>query len=276
MLTQRTIIAAVVCCCVLLPSRVTAQQKEEQQPALQLRVLSYNIHHGEGVDGKLDLERIAKVILSVKPDLVALQEVDRKVKRSKEVDQPAELARLTEMKAAFGGNLALQGGEYGNAILSRFPIKADKNHLLPNLESGEQRGVLQAEIEVPKLASPLLFLATHFDHRRKDEERVDSAKFINGLLSKTGDREALLAGDLNDVHSSRAITELQTSWKLANETPQPTIPVEKPTRQIDFVLLRPAARWKVVDVKVLDEAVASDHRAILAVLEHSAAAMPPN
>ncbi|MEX2025646.1 MAG: endonuclease/exonuclease/phosphatase family protein, partial [Pirellulaceae bacterium] len=62
---------------------------------LQLRVLTYNIHHGEGIDGKLDLPRIARVIESVDPDLVALQEVDRRVERTGSVDQPAELARLT-------------------------------------------------------------------------------------------------------------------------------------------------------------------------------------
>src|SRR5690606_78873 len=63
---------------------------------LRLRVLSYNIHHGEGIDGKLDLERIAKVILAVKPDLVAVQEVDQNTERADKIDQPAELARLTK------------------------------------------------------------------------------------------------------------------------------------------------------------------------------------
>jgi endonuclease/exonuclease/phosphatase family metal-dependent hydrolase len=56
---------------------------------VRLRVLSYNIHHAEGVDRKLDVERIAAVIQSVKPDLVALQEVDRNVKRTGGVDQPS-------------------------------------------------------------------------------------------------------------------------------------------------------------------------------------------
>ncbi|MCA9127909.1 MAG: endonuclease/exonuclease/phosphatase family protein, partial [Planctomycetales bacterium] len=114
---------------------------------IRLRVLSYNIHHGEGVDRKLDLERIAKVILSVKPDVVALQEVDRNVKRSEGVDQPKELARLTEMNVIFGANIELQGGHYGNALLSRFPNVQNKNHLLPNIGDGEQRGVIEATIE---------------------------------------------------------------------------------------------------------------------------------
>ncbi len=86
------------------------QQPSESRPSSdKLRVLSYNIHHGEGVDGKLDLERIAKVILSVEPDIVSLQEVDRNVPRSKGVDQPAELAKLTKMNAIFEKNIDLQG-----------------------------------------------------------------------------------------------------------------------------------------------------------------------
>ena len=271
MLPSKFLLVAVTWCSFFIPAIASAQQADEQAPASQLRVLSYNIHHGEGVDGKLDLERIARVIKSVKPDLVALQEVDQKVKRSQDVDQPAELARLTEMKVAFGGNLALQGGEYGNAILSRFPIKMHKNHLLPNLEKGEQRGVLQAEIELPNRKRPLVCLATHFDHRQNDAERLESAKAINTLVDRLGDQCAILAGDLNDVHKSKAVVELQENWTLTNEAPQPTIPVERPTRQIDFVLFRPASRWKVVEVKVLDEAVASDHRAILAVLELTSA-----
>src|SRR3954468_2494324 len=88
----------------------------------RVRVLSYNIHHGEGVDGKLDLERIAAVINAVEPDLVALQEVDQRVARTRLIDEPADLARLTKMHVAFGANLALQGGHYGNAVLSRWPI----------------------------------------------------------------------------------------------------------------------------------------------------------
>lgn len=144
----------------------------------RLRVLSYNIHHAEGVDRKLDVERIASVILFVKPDIVALQEVDQKVKRTDSVDQPAELARLTEMNAVFGANIELQRGHYGNAVLSRFPITRHKNHLLPNIDDGGQRGVIEAEITMPQSSQSLL-LATHLDYRADERERLASAKFIN-------------------------------------------------------------------------------------------------
>ncbi len=231
-----------------------------------LRVLSYNIHHGEGVDGKLDLPRIAKVIRSVDPDLVALQEVDQNVERSGGVDQPSELARLTGMNVAFGANISLQGGHYGNAVLSRFPIQRYKNHLLPNVDAGEQRGVLAVEIHPPKVDCPVLLLATHFDHRSNDEERIQSAMAVNALV-KDDFRPALLAGDLNDVVGSETLNRLEAQWKRSNEVLLPTIPVGEPKRQIDFILYRPAPRWKVMETRVLDEAVASDHRAVFCVLE---------
>jgi endonuclease/exonuclease/phosphatase family metal-dependent hydrolase len=240
--------------------------------ARRLRILSYNIHHGEGVDGKLDLERIAGVIRAVEPDLVALQEVDKNVPRSGSVDQPAELARLTKVHVVFGANIPLDGGEYGNAVLSRLPVRKHENHKLPCFDGGEQRGVLAVEIDLPGAADsdddqPLLFLATHLDHRPKDEERLASAKAINELVAKHADQPAILAGDLNAVPESAVLTEFARAWQRSNDEVLPTIPVANPSRQIDYVLLRPASRWQSIETRVLDEAVASDHRPILAVLE---------
>ena len=236
---------------------------------IRVRILSYNIHHAEGVDKKLDVERIAKVILSVKPDIVALQEVDQNATRSLSVDQPAELARLCSMNVEFGANIPLQGGHYGNVILSRFPINQHSNHRLANINNGEQRGVLVGEIKVSDDSESVVFFATHLDHRRDDRERVASARGINKLASVYGNRSMFLAGDLNDVIGSPTLDEFDAEWTRTNATPLPTIPVTAPQRQIDFVLYRPANRWKVIEVKVLDEVVASDHRGILAVLELS-------
>lgn len=234
---------------------------------IRLRVLSYNIHHAEGVDRKLDVERVARVIRTVKPDIVALQEVDKKVKRTQGIDQPAELARLTKMQVVFDANIKLQGGHYGNAILSRFPITRHKNHLLPSIDNSEQRGVMEAEITLPGSKSPLMFYATHLDYRADNRERLASVKAINELAAKHPQASALLAGDLNDTPESKTLKRLETVWTPANEKPLATVPVNRPKKQIDFILYRPQDRWKVVEVNVLDEAVASDHRAIFAVLE---------
>ena len=247
----------------VLPSLLMVTLSFGAEP-LQLRVLSYNIHHGEGMDGRLDLQRIADVIVSARADLVALQEVDYKASRSGSIDQPAELARLTGLQVVFGGNIDLQGGRYGNAVLSRYPIVEHENHLLPRFDDGEQRGVLVAKARIPGMREPLLFLATHFDHRPDDRERMASARAIDELLP--GDPIALLAGDLNDDAASGTLEILEANWARTNRSPLATVPVDHPTRQIDFVLYRPVDRWKVLKTRTLEEAVASDHRAILAEL----------
>jgi endonuclease/exonuclease/phosphatase family metal-dependent hydrolase len=241
----------------------------------EIRVLTYNIHHGEGTDGKLDLPRIAKLIESASPDVVALQEVDQGTARAGEIDQPAELARLTGMQVVFGRNIDFQGGGYGTAVLSKLPVKAHASHKLPSLYAGEQRGVQVVELGPP--GDPgLVFLCTHFDHRPDDRERMASAEMVNELVAKYGDRLMILAGDLNAEPTSRVIRELEKRWKIAGGEAQPpaaeasqllTFPSDKPRKWIDFVLVRPAERWQVLEVRVLDEAVASDHRPLLAVLK---------
>lgn len=243
-----------------------APQAQAESSPRQLRVLTYNIHHGEGLDGKLDLERIAKVISAAEPDLVALQEVDREVGRTGRVDQPAELARLTNLRVAFGGNLALQGGDYGNAILSRLPILRQTNHRLPGVAGVEPRGVLEAAIQTPQADEPLLFYCTHFDHQ-SDEIRLKSAQAVCELVANVADRAAILAGDLNATPNSAVLKQLGLDWRVANADVLFTSPASKPRRQIDFVLYRPGETWQVIETKALDESVASDHRPLLAVFE---------
>ncbi len=245
----------------------TAPRPVENSVRLRLSVMSFNIHHGEGVDGKSDLQRIANVISASKPDLVALQEVDQNVLRSGNVDQPAELARMTGMHVAFGANIALQGGEYGNAILSRYPIVSQSNTRLPNRKEGEQRGVLAAVIELPDGIPRLTFLSTHFDHRADAQERIASAVSINQQFGLIMNRWRLMAGDLNDGPQSQTIRELAKHWRVTNEQALPTIPVASPSRQIDFVLVANSEPWNVIETHVIDERVASDHRPIVSIVE---------
>lgn len=241
--------------------------ESERLAARRLRVLTYNIHHGEGTDGKLDLDRIAEVIRASAADIVCLQEVDRNVARSGRVDQPAVLAKTLGFHAAFGGNLALQGGEYGNALLSRYPISHFENVLLPVVAKGEQRGVLEVEIAVPMVAAPVKLLATHLDHRRDDAERRASMQVISDRAAKAGDSFTVLAGDLNDGRGSETLAAVSAHWTLCGDREIPSIPSDQPRRQIDFIAYRPAAACRVVETRVIAEPVASDHRPVLTILE---------
>ena len=244
-----------------------ARSEPAQSSAIRLRVLSFNIHHGEGTDGRIDLPRIADVINRARPDLVALQEVDRGVARTSRADQPAELARLTNLTVIFERNITYQGGDYGNAVLSRFPVTRHRNHALPSMYAGEQRGVLEVEVTLPN-GQPLLFFATHLDYRRPNRERLASATYINELVKGLPHQPALLAGDLNDLPQSVVLQRFSEAWTRSNVEVLPTFPTELPRKQIDYILHRPAERWRLIEARVLDhDPAASDHRPVLAVLE---------
>jgi endonuclease/exonuclease/phosphatase family metal-dependent hydrolase len=245
----------------------------------EIRVVTYNIHHGEGTDRKFDLKRIANVLLAVEPDIIALQEVDQGTRRAGGVDQPAELARLTGMKVVFGRNIDFEGGGYGTAVLTKIPIRSQKSVKLksfyaPTADNPEQRGVQVLELG-EKDGPGLLFLNTHLDYRPPDDERMASAATINELIEKRSNELAILAGDLNAMPDSNPMEEFRKQWKIAgmqaeakspSTSPLLTYPAEKPEKWIDYVLVRPAEKWKVIEVRALDEPVASDHRPLLAVL----------
>lgn len=229
-----------------------------------LRVLSYNIHHGEGIDGRLDLARIAQVIRESQADLIALQEVDQGAARTGRVDQTADLGRLTGFHASFGQAMDFQGGTYGQALLSRWPMDGFQVHPLPNPSNREPRIAVSALVQPPGWPR-IGFAGTHLDHVGDDGDRWAQAGRLLELFS--GDQLRLLTGDFNATPESRVMTRLLAHWRDAAALhPQPTVPAEAPRRRIDYVLLRPAAAWRVNRVEVMPEAVASDHRPVLAEL----------
>jgi endonuclease/exonuclease/phosphatase family metal-dependent hydrolase len=98
------------------------------EPALRLRVITYNIHRAIGVDRRFRPERIAKILAHYRADLVLLQEVDEGAPRSRELDLARELAGVLGFPyVAVGHNVTLKKGRYGNATLSRFPILRERN-----------------------------------------------------------------------------------------------------------------------------------------------------
>lgn len=228
----------------------------------QLRILCYNIHHGAGLDGKLDLARIAGVIRSAKPDLVSLQEVDQKTQRTGGVDQAARLAELTGMKHVYGPSMGYQGGQYGNAILTNREISTSKTVPLP----GEPRSALVATMKGSDDFPGFHFIATHLDI--DPIPRQASLPLIEKLVNSLPKKPLILAGDFNARPESPTMKALLKTWSNATSAPDfLTAPANKPKSQIDYILYQGAPDWKVIEKRVLPEAVASDHRPILAVLQ---------
>ena len=116
-----TMNTGIVCLLFLGSSALVFSKDHASSDKTSLKILSYNIKHGRGMDGKVDLPRIAKVVRSLSPDLVALQEIDRNCTRSGSIDLTAELGAMLGMEGRFGKFMDYQGGEYGLAVLSVLP-----------------------------------------------------------------------------------------------------------------------------------------------------------
>jgi endonuclease/exonuclease/phosphatase family metal-dependent hydrolase len=223
------------------------------------RLVSYNIHHGEGMDRKLDLARIAGFLKAQQPDVVALQEVDRNCGRTGKVDQVPELARLTGMSATFQKAMDYDGGEYGICFLTKAVPLESKGIILP--PGGEPR--VGQTVKVPAFGGTLTVANTHLDFA-KGAARLNQAQALLKALGE-GPGTVLLAGDFNAVRGDEVMTAVTAAgWAVpVKQGPAATIPSPHPDREIDFAVFRPSTALKVLKYSVLDEAVFSDHRAIL-------------
>ncbi len=128
--------------------------------------MTWNIRHGLGNDGRVDLARTAGVIRRSGASIIALLEVDHGWRRSDGENQAAILAGALGMHFAFGSNLLRPDEDYdvpaayGNAILSAWPLTSPHNAPLPSWHSSERRGLLTALGRHPLLGS-LRIACTH-------------------------------------------------------------------------------------------------------------------
>jgi endonuclease/exonuclease/phosphatase family metal-dependent hydrolase len=274
--------------CVLVCAAIAIRGVSAELPK-EIRVLTYNIDSGVGTDGKLDLVRIAKVILAAKPDLVALQAVDQNTKRAGDVDQAASLGKLTGMEAIFSRAIDVAGGgAFGNAVLTKLPVRSHETVKLKMIKENERRPPEQRSLQVIEIGEKdkpgLLFLCTNLAYGIANEERMEAAKTINELVRKRNDTPAILAGTLNMYPGFDVPHEFAEEWRMvgvdregSNLQPEkgptgknyylsPSTPADEPRWYSNYVLYRPEARWEVAELQVVDERIASTHRPVLAVL----------
>lgn len=230
-------------------------------------VLSFNILHGATTKGDFDLDAIAKVIKEANSDFVALQEVDFKTNRAKKFDLVTELGWRTKMAPIFAKAMNYDGGEYGEGVLSKYTFLQSRNITLPYSPGNEPRAALEIRSVLPS-GDTIAFVGTHLDHTKDEKDRVAQAKKINDVFSLNS-YPTILAGDLNAIPGSTPINILEEIWSASydKEQPQPTFPSDHPTLKIDYVMFYPQNRWRVLETKVIQDAIASDHCAYLVILE---------
>lgn len=187
------------------------------------------------------LERVAEVIRAARPDIVALQEVDRGSRRARGLDQAAVLAERTGLAYhAYFRTTELHGGAYGIALLSRFPLEALAEYPLPVPRGAEPRVVAHAVMRVA--GREISVYLTHLIRRPfNDEARVRQGALIARLLERDG-RPKLLLGDLNDDPDSltvrllqRGLTDVAMASGRGSEGTYPVPLPFAPTLRIDYV-----------------------------------------
>lgn len=236
---------AVMVLVVSLSSLVGNAFAEEQEfprgVSVNVNVMSYNIHHGEGVDGVLDLERIARIIEEGEADIVGLQEVDNHFSdRSDFQDQAKWLANRLGMFYTYAANLdykPINDGEprrqYGTAILSKYPILESENHLLPKIGNTEQRGLSEVTINVK--GNHLHAYNTHLSHLTSAERQIQMEEIIKITGESKGPK--VIMGDLNATPESNEMKLMYSNYidAFANQNEAYTIPAENPTKRIDYI-----------------------------------------
>jgi endonuclease/exonuclease/phosphatase family metal-dependent hydrolase len=244
-------------------------------PRRTARVLVYNMHAGKDAAGVDNLARIAALVDSVDADIVLLQEVDRNTRRSGQVDQVATLARLTGYDAAFGKSLDYQGGEYGIAVLSRWPIASDTVAPLPveppQPRAGgayEPRAALRVTIAAP--GGPMAVVNTHLDASGDDRWRRQEIRTVIAIVDSLRGRgiPTLAGGDLNstpdsEVQRTARGAGLRDAWTACGSGDGLTYPADSAVKRIDYLYLTGSA---ACSSGVVIRSDASDHRPLLFVV----------
>jgi endonuclease/exonuclease/phosphatase family metal-dependent hydrolase len=215
--------------------------------------MSYNVHSCVGCDSVLAPDRIAEVIALYQPDVVALQELDVARPRTGGADQPALIAGALKMHHHFHPALEIAGERYGDAILSRFPLRVVRAGPLPTLTKGiwpEPRGVLWVSVECD--GGPVQVLNTHLG--LSGRERAAQAETLLGpdwLGHPDCTEPRVLCGDFNAWPLSPAYRRLHDALPEAKERRGrglSTFPSRWPLLRLDHVFHSPDLA--VSDVRV--------------------------
>lgn len=277
--------AAVLAGCAASPEPGTAPPETTDagtQP-LEVTVLVYNIHAGRDADGVDNLERVAELVRSSGADVALLQEVDRETERSGRVDQVAELERLSGFHGSFGRTLDYQGGGYGIAVLSRWPILSDGLHPLPVDPAQERaggsyepRGALAVRTagagDRRGAEGTLGVVNTHLDASAEDHYRRQEVEAVLTVAERLrADGWTVVGGDFNADPGTATIERMRDAgwkdaWATCGDGPGLTFSTESPVKRIDYLFLAPGLTC--TSARVL-ESTASDHLPLLVVVRRN-------
>lgn len=248
--------------CFSKPINLVSRTDKMMDETLDIRFLSYNIQHGVGIDGKLDLSRIEEVIRQSTSDIVALQEVDNHFGTRSNYENQAELlAKSLGYHYVFGASIDLEPAsgqlnkqQYGTAILSRYPIYAA--HILPlSSDAEEQRTMLHAIINLNGAELNVYNVHLGLDSISR---MIQAGEITDYMKKQTG--PYVLLGDSNAPPEEKEMLLLVEQGNLIdpfrNLNNSATYPAWDPEKRIDYILLSPS--FYLLDQAVI-QSDASDH-----------------
>ena len=239
-----------------------------------LRVMTYNIYGARATSpaNAADLDAIAEVIRRHNPDFVTLNEVDVFTNRTgKDVHQARDLAEKLGMEWHFSKAIDRDGGEYGDAVLSKYPILEKRSYRLPCAaeQPGEDRSLCVIRVQID--GKDLYVASTHLDHLSGDASRLVQATEIRRIRDTELEGDLILCGDLNAIPSSNVIATMTSFLTNTGPIDQYTFPSDDPSRKIDYIMYAPIEHFGVQNCQVVsrgDQQVggvdASDHRPVIA------------
>lgn len=238
-----------------LPFFEARSQVEGRTKRNTLRMMSYNIRNGMGMDDKTDLQRTADVINRVAPDVVAVQEVDSMTGRSNRTDVLRILAEKTRLYPVFAPAIPYDGGKYGIGILSKEKPVSTRFLPLPGRE--EARALLIAEF------ADYIFCCTHLS--LTPEDGIASIPVIREVAEASG-KPLFIAGDWNATPGSTLLTEMEKDFRILSDPKQPTFPADQPDSCLDYIAgyVSKGIPFTRLSTSVVSEPVVSDHRPIMA------------
>ncbi|WP_058302309.1 endonuclease/exonuclease/phosphatase family protein [Gorillibacterium timonense] len=222
---------------------------------MRLKVATFNIHHAVGMDGKLEIDRISAEILKMNADVIALQEVDRFHPRSYLHDQLRRIGRKLDMKSAFAPSINFGLVQYGNGILSRYPILSKQVVYLQGVN--ERRSILSVRVDTPD--EPCTIVNIHLGVMEREREQ-QFPYLLNVLRSIDG--HGILLGDFNMGAQHPFLDQLHPTWSKV--APEPFAPTVRSGREIDHIYTKLPLKKQQAYVQATD---ASDHHAVVAQLE---------
>ena len=227
-----------------------------------VKLASYNIQIGLGMDKKYDLDRTAEAIRRFGAETIVLNEVDVGTDRSRGDDQPAILARKLGLNYLFGRASDRPGGIYGNVVLSVHELEQLD---LIDLEADghESRSALVVKVKAPR---PYYIVAAHLAFQQLpaiEEVRIRNIEFLADYLAKKKYFPTVLCGDLNSAGNSPVIRKAQEQgFLVADDLSASSWPADKPRILLDYFCIYPASAGTVRKFEVVDERMASDHRPV--------------